>query len=1122
MKNVLVLGLGGSGVNVANSFFAERKSSEISVLALDSDISAMEKIDIPKICLTDYVSLGNAVEKLGKSTVSDWFPCDDSQDKVEFFKTLEMGKGANGWRMKGLLSFEYMLSDSEKHSAFLSVLDRLIDKDDENHPIEIIIVSSLIGGTGSALFLPVSAFIKRYFRSRYGKEILVKVFLSCPEVYADSLTSENKVKAFANAYAAMAELNAVDLVSKGYNVKAKENGKCKISFKIGSEKSKGIGVLFDSASDEFASPSAMPIDRAYLFDRIPGTDTIAAHERVMTQILSLIVDDEDTENISDIYAGISIAEIVYPFDCVTDYVAKKKVISDIEREWIPLYNAAKKEQAAVFGADGVLDFADSFVGVYKNTYGVSSFDQHLILSREKNEYDVSYGEDRKDPLIPADYVKNYLTRLIGGYQSFFENDTSRAIKKAIESDDKDIRSIGFFDNKTKKLKKIAAVKEKAAEYEKLLTDKYRSGIKICRENRDRINVLLKNPQNADSLFNNIIKYEGEYLHPVTALLLLCELYREIKVCVSKDSDGYSMLESNYDGNRFPDTVIRSAPLSGKVRDEYAKLGATRLKTLADTSADKLSVKIVDAFEDVKKDFIDLDRYLTEKFVGFCLSRATIVIADLIKNYSKLLDVVPSIIDDHRVDVKLALIAGTSDSCTRMNVGVDENVKEEAYKIYAKATDNDFSRDGYTGRLFYDYVENKEDKDGIFDDLVKEEMEKVKACPTIKTASEQDVFRVLHDRDIFKKDIPDKTAYNDFKKALSLVALPLDIANKEDITKDKTKVKTVTLVPTEAAEFARKMLKNPDLSLQEAIDKYLFIQGNFEAAATVSSTTPKNMIFATKKIYDFELYLFNKLNESIDGSNYYKNYLKALGVKKEQSTQMWNPRLVKDKPGDFLPFIDPGKRENFEKNIYKAVLYMLFAGRFFVGVDDGGHDVFFYTEEEKREEVLFEGKRVEYKDPEKLFGFIRENVEFAENFGLLWDKEVEKEISLLPAIGYEKTDVIKLKQAIKESPIVRFLSGDIMAKVRSEKSLRSKDFVDFLWEISDKEDTKAEAVNLGRTFYDLIEEMVNARHISEEAHICLFTEIFDELKDDYERKAKKAGKKNYSIKAAKAFEIMCNG
>ncbi|MBO4252034.1 MAG: hypothetical protein J5911_05190 [Clostridia bacterium] len=1122
MKNVLILGLGGSGGNVADCFFNNIcQNDRISFLNIDSDIEGLKKfVDIPTICLTDYTLLGNVIEILGKDTISEWFPCEDTDDKLSFFKTLEMGRGAGGWRMKGLLSFEYMLSDSRKFGAFLSSLDRLIDKKDENTEIEIIIVSSMVGGTGSALFLPVAFFIKRYFEQRYNKKICIKGFLACPEVYSGHLTAENRVKAFANAYAVASEINAVDLVSKGYNAKADAESKCKISFKIGSEKSKGIGVLFDSKSDEYAVLSAQPFKRVYLFDRVPGIDTISENERIMSRILSFIIEDEPEDGCSDIYAGISIAEAVYPFESVLDYVAKKKVFDDMEHEWLALYNEAQEESEATRGKDEILNFARNFTGTYKRIYTTSFYSQYLALGREKVGEDIISECDGKEPIIQADYIRDYLKILIDESFSLFEDNNAKAIDEALKNQDKEISVLSIFDGKNKKNKKLIAVQEKAKVYFDLLTERYKTGIRTCKDFKNAVRDRLIDPKNENSIFNKIINYQGKYLHPVTALLLLCDLYEQIHDMVVR-ADGFHIINESFEERDLSDDVFSFAKPNQDVNEAYAQLGEARLKVFAQTETDKLSVKLVNAFSDIKRDLYDTNQFMVEQFSLFCLDQVLSVVGDIISRYVDMLKMTPSIMDGNKVDVKLALIANTVDSCTKMNVGCSETVKEKAYAFYTVSETNEYQHDEYTGRIFYDYALNRDDKEDIFYSLVAEERENVAHDPAFKRILDLDIFRVLHDSDILKESVPEKTQYNDLKKAFSLVALPLDIAIKADKTKDKTKVITNTLVPTEAVEFAKQMLHGSDLSAQDIVYKYLYSQGIFDTSISVSEVIPRNRIFATKKIYDFELSLFNKLNESVDGANYYRNYVKALGVKKEQSTQMWNPRLVKEKPSDFLPFIDPVKREKFEKNIYKAAFYMLFSGRIFVGQNDDGHDILFYIEKDKKEIVRCQGKTIEYKNPEMLFDYIKENVELAELFGGAWDRETEKEISTLPVIGFEKTDAPKLKEAILSSTVIKFLTEDIMSKVRSEKDLKSKNVIDLIAELSDDEHKKAEAINIARMLSELIRYMIDCRPLSDEMRSALFKDVIVKIKDDYERKAKDSDRKSYKKNSVKAFDFLYN-
>lgn len=1118
MRNILILGIGGSGAKVVASFSATRKNDErLSFLAIDSDVKAIKGIEtIPTICLTENISLGNVIEKLNKESVSEWFPCDDSQGKVGFFKTLEMGRGANGWRMKGLLSFEYMLSDSEKRMAFLDVLDRLVNKDDPDGSMEIVLIGSLAGGTGSALFMPVAMYIKRYFRSKFNRDVTVKALLSCPDVYVDALTSENKVRAYANAYAALAELNAVDLVSKGYNESAKAKSKCAIGFKIGSERSKGIGVLFDADMTEFAVRSAQPFESVYLFDRIPGTVGIFAHEQKMTNILGIIVDDEIGKDSSEIYAGISVSEIVFASESIVDYVSKKKVFDDMEREWLSLYRSSQKDSAGTFTEDEIFEFAKQFTAYYKSLYTKKTYNQHLALNREKEEDGFVPEVDYKEPVISVEYVSEYISALIDGFYAYFDSDDAMKIKLAFKDKDEDIHSVKFFDTKSAKVKKLTALINKAAGYHDTLLGYFRAGAKLVKESKDKIEAMLLDRNNEKSLVRNLIIYNGKYLHPVTALLLLSDAYIEIKNCLQAMGMNSAYGEP-YDGKELPDFVFRYADLSQDVHEEYIRLGSARLKEVATANPEKLSPKLLEAFPAIKQDLHDIYTSVTKKFVACLLDRTRLVVSELIKNYRSVLDNVPKILADHKVDIKLALIANTSNTCTLMNVGCTEEIKQEAYVRYRKEKENDYSRDEYSGKIFFEYT-SREDRDNLFDALVEEEKKNILSGSVVKNACGQDIFRVLHDRDIFKDELPEKTAYNDFKQAFAMAALPLDLAL--EVPEDYAKIETVTIVPVAAAEFARERMKEEDLSLQQATEKYLFAQGDFETNFAISDSILRNRIFITQKIHGFPLHLVNKLNEKNESAVYYKNYRKALCVKREQDSQMWNPHLVRETVGSFLPFINPVKREAFEKNVYKAVFYMLKNGVFLVEENEGHHDIFYYMDRECREEVLFENKPVSYKTPELLLGFVRENVELAERYGEAFNAELEKEIFLLPVIGFEKTDIPRMRQTIWSGKILKFFRNDLMANVRSAKALEPKGLVDFIFSASEKEVTASEAVGLGRTISSVISELVHGRQLSEDdLYDQLYQEIIGALRSECEQKAQNTDQRSYIKKIERVFSLI---
>lgn len=1081
MKNVLILGLGGTGAHVAELFSAYRQN--VSCFVLDSDTEAISEISRPKVCMTDNMSLGNAIEKMGADTVSEFFPCESAKGKSDYVKTLEMGKGANGWRMKGLLSFEYMLSDPEKSGAFQSALDALVNKNDLYENIEIDIVASLIGGTGSALFLPVALYIKRYFKSKFGRDVVVNALLACSDIFSGVLTSENKVKAYANAYAALQELNAVELLSKGYNKEAKAASRCLIKYKIGSEKSR-MGVLFDSSKPEFSLPTAQPFGKVYLFDKVPGMETVPAHERALARILKIIIDSENDQN-NQLFACLSIAEVVFDGDKIVDYVAKKKVFDDMDVEWRLLYEKARGGDAD----DNVDKFAENFTRIYRSLCSQNYYSQNLALGRTSAN-DICADDENGDVSVSMDAIGKYAYALADRCFAMLDNKSAKEAKAEISDTDKDVLQLRLFDSKSAKNKKLQVVHGKAELYNRILLEYFKSGLAIVRDKKDRMTAELLSAKDENSILNNLIIRNGKYLHPVTALLLLCETYIALRANIH-GVERDKIFKEAFTGSELPKFLFEWANLENNVNREYAKFGPTRLKTVAATQTDALPIKIVEAFSDIKQDFVQLYTYisakLSEQLMGYMLD----TLASLIKKYQSLFDAIPFILSDHKTDVKLALVANTSDTCTLMNVGCSEDNKNRAYVKYKNDGSANAVRDDITGKIFFEHALGC-GRENLFGDLCKAETISVCNNREIQAACKCDIFRVLLDKDIFNNDLPDRTAYRDFERAFALVPMPLDLQMRDGYTNNRVDVQTVTMVPVAAAQFAQSRLCDKDLSLGQAAEKYVYMQGVFESSVRVADSLAANKMFTMQKMSGFPLYLFNKANENCEGLGYYKFYKKAMAVKKTQDSQMWNPHLIKENLGDFLPFIDPAKRDEFEKNAYKAVLYMLQNGVFCVEQAEGNKDYFCYKSDDAKIEAHFENKRV--TSPVQLFGFIRENTDLAELYGSAFDREFEKECSLLPSVGFEKTDLPKLKDAILRGKTFRLLSGDLMANVRAEKPLGKVSMADILCAAAEKEETQSEAEGLGKTVVILLKTLAASRPLSdEELTHTLYCELLDCLK-----------------------------
>lgn len=1123
MKKVLVLGIGGSGCAVAEIYSEAVKNNEnIRFLGIDTDVEALEKTsEIKTLCLTDYSSLGKVVDILGKENVSEWFPCDDNDGKVQFFRAMEMGKGTNGWRMKGLLSFEYMLSDEEKREAFHKVLDDVAHSDKETlcEDVEIIIVNSLCGGTGSALFLPVALYVKRYLKNKYGKEIKVKGLASCPDIYEDCLTSENKIKAYANAYAAMKEFNAVDLVSKGYNEYAKKTSKSKVEFKIGSEKSSGIGVLYDSTKNEFSEKSARPFDKLYLFERIVGTRTVKAHEQMMAKVLDLI-ESETVDREENVYAGISISEVVFEYDTIIDYVALKKTYDDIENEWLWLYSVALKEISATENASSaggknfVERFASDFVNIYKTTLETKKYSEYLALHRDKSSNeDVFPDIDLKTPEVTDEQVDCYIADIAKAVCTLFSCEALTSLDEELKPENCKIQSVKLFDSKREKQNKIDAFFDKVEKCNAYIADYWRNNANRFNDIAEKILANMFAEKGNLSLTERLLSFGEKRLHPVTSLLVLSAFYSRFLESYERNEEGDNVFFVSNDNGYLPLEVLKRIDFSKSIScEQYSALGIARMTEVLKLNNEQVDKKIIKAFNDILDDFVLAENKIKKTFTSAVFMRIAENTEKLLQKYLKLFDALPSVLSDNKVDVKIALLNNTSNTCTRMNVGCGVDVKNQAYDIYVADTKDDFSFDCVSGNIF-DECLRLGDFGLLFKRLSEERRNAVCKNQKMRALSDTNVLRVLHDRNLFAEDYPQKSKYDDLKQAFSLAALPLNIEMHGDDKDGKIKTHTITLVPKEAGEFAKKTLGEEEIGLQNAVDKYLFKQGGIDNQVTVSDAIAANKIFSVKKVYNFDLCAFSKLDERNINSKYYKNYIKAQSIKEEQFTQMWNPHLCKDCYNEYLPFINPNLQETYEKGVYKAVLYMLDKGVLFVNPNAGNNNAFYYNDDNKQKEVFFEDAHVLFDNAENLFGFMRENATLAIRYAQKFDEELEKEISLFPLNGYDSVDLPLIKEAILNTDIVDMLTGDMYAYVRSIKPIKAMSLIDFIVEMCENEDLKFEVENLVKVITEILSFMIKYRTANNiESEKKLYSEVLDGIKNKYEKQAKQNGQSKYKEKS----------
>lgn len=354
----LIIGLGGSGGNVLHELYAqlsdEQKNSANSIyLDLDKkDTSALSALGVRTIRISSADTVKEMASALGTNDgVYNWLPCSDADSR---FLASGTDDGASQYRYKSRLCLANFLSNpSNELRRLLQEMCRpgiTISRD----TLRVMIVSSVAGGTGSGTFIELALYIRKFFRDIGHPEIRIMGLFACPELFAQTLTNEGgdenkRIAMYANAYAAIRELNAMNLAV---------SGDCGINGGYGkfinmSIDTRSEGYLFNSKDLKFSKDyNTKPFDLLYFVDlanRDGGilgdlsqyykTMADVAYARLYSEMEFVIRSDESNElgarakNPTAIYGSAGYARIIYPYEDILRYLAEQKTFEELDTKW---------------------------------------------------------------------------------------------------------------------------------------------------------------------------------------------------------------------------------------------------------------------------------------------------------------------------------------------------------------------------------------------------------------------------------------------------------------------------------------------------------------------------------------------------------------------------------------------------------------------------------------------------------------------------------------------------------------------------------------------------------------------------------------------------------------------
>jgi hypothetical protein len=461
----LIVGLGGIGSKITAKLSAmitdARQRERINFIVFDTDVNELSRIKrenpfIRTVQTSTNMTVGDYLH-LDEYTRDNSFPVNPNL----YRKTLSEGAGQ-------VRAISYLAFVTAMKRGYMEPLDNAIydlyklESVPSTQVLRIIIVSTLAGGTGSGLILPVSMYIKQFLKTRIQiPGSITRGFFILPEILYGAVAAEPMRNAFkTNAYAVLRELNAFILKADG-NMPERYKDK--------------VHLMFPKAgTSEFEEYDVLPMDFCFMFDaqniegkKLNSTEQYLDH--AATCIYAQSIGPMNTRSNSsedntirtlvsgqsrNRYAGAGASELNYPSDHILRYIALKWAAQTVSDHWTVFdrdyhkksieNNRARLRGHNVPEIDPATEYVNSVDFAAENGNAFAMFSRNASYRFDKDgftEISCKWNEY-------IDALMKYVQRISRGGQSEIDNsrDTAQSAVEALSSGSKEKIDMDIFRN----------------------------------------------------------------------------------------------------------------------------------------------------------------------------------------------------------------------------------------------------------------------------------------------------------------------------------------------------------------------------------------------------------------------------------------------------------------------------------------------------------------------------------------------------------------------------------------------------------------------------------------------------------------------------------------------------
>lgn len=341
----LIIGLGGTGCEIASrvdKLTNEEQRKFVRFVHFDTDANElrMRREETPYI---------KVVQTSSRLTVGQALRNDREARENSFPSNLQLlnkplTEGAGQVRSISKLAFDACVREG-RIAPLHEAIDELqkLNGDSMAQAMRVVIVSTLVGGTGSGILLPLSMYLRHYLENTCQKKPIIRGVCVLPDVFfhGGNKTETEKNNLRANAYATLRELDA-------FMLKADSANAAELSKKF------WLKMPTPGTVDEYDDYSLNPMDFCFLFDGQnqdgDGLQTFSMYKQhvadcIYASSISMLnkrlnSSEDNTilqrcaENGRNRYCGFGTSKIVYPFKDVRDYIAMTWMNQSMTTDWL--------------------------------------------------------------------------------------------------------------------------------------------------------------------------------------------------------------------------------------------------------------------------------------------------------------------------------------------------------------------------------------------------------------------------------------------------------------------------------------------------------------------------------------------------------------------------------------------------------------------------------------------------------------------------------------------------------------------------------------------------------------------------------------------------------------------